>query len=223
MIEVSETASIAPNVAATHVAFQTSDGKRFLCKKTIFRRSSLLVYQLLDALDGCGVVGEGADAAAVSASAASLEVLELPLPAIDSEALSAVYSFVAHHYDATPSSSPSPSPSSYVPPTFRELEKPLRSDLSTLVDPWDWTFVSQTLLRGRPDGSNGTSLLFSVLNASSFLSIPPLRELCSAAIANMLRGKSDEAIMALFGVSSFTKEDEEDICRDYPWLQEAEQ
>lgn len=59
-----------------------------------------------------------------------------------------------------------------------------------------------------------------VLNASNFLNIPPLRELCSAAAANMLRGKGEDEILSLFGVSGFSKADEEEICRDYPWLRE---
>eukprot|EP00744_Colponema_vietnamica_P017875 GILI01025165.1.p1 GENE.GILI01025165.1~~GILI01025165.1.p1 ORF type:complete len:236 (+),score=25.04 GILI01025165.1:49-708(+) len=218
MLEVKETTAIAPNVSATHIAFVTNEGRRFLVNKNIMRRSSLLIGQLLEALGG-GDEGE-----------TTKEILELPLPAIDSETLEAVHSFVSHHYgNSNPSARPGPtnlakgsSAAAYSAPTFKEIEKPLKSDLSTLLDPWDWSYVSQTLLKGKPDGSNGTTLLFMTLNASNFLNIPPLRELCSAAVANMLRGRSDSDILALFGVSSFTAADEEEICNDYPWLREAD-
>ena len=53
------------------------------------------------------------------------------------------------------------------------------------------------------------------------MNIEPLRDLCCAAIANMLRGKNEEDILNLFGITeSFTAEEEEKLYQEYEWLRE---
>jgi S-phase kinase-associated protein 1 len=130
------------------------------------------------------------------------DLVELPLQSVDQKCLLSIYDYMDHHQtDARP----------------REIEKPLRSDLSTLVDPWDWTFVETNLLQGK--GEKNNEHLFAVLNAANYLHIPGLRDLCGAMVAHMVRHKTEEEILNLFGVSEpFTKEQEEKLCKDFPWL-----
>jgi S-phase kinase-associated protein 1 len=130
------------------------------------------------------------------------DLVELPLQVVDEKCLQSIFQYMEHHHsDRRP----------------REIEKPLRSDLSTLVDPWDWTFVETNLLQGK--GEKHNEHLFAVLNASNYLHLPGLRDLCGAMVAHMIRHKSEEEILNLFGVSEpFTKEQEAKLCKDFPWL-----
>ena len=130
------------------------------------------------------------------------DLVELPLQAVDQKCLQSIFEYMDHHQtDAKP----------------REIEKPLRSDLSTLVDPWDWNYIETTLLQGK--GEKHNEHLFAVLNAANYLHIPGLRDLCGAMIAHMVRNKTEDEILNLFGVSEpFTKEQEDKLCKDFPWL-----
>ena len=130
---------------------------------------------------------------------------DVPLVTVDSATLTVVYEFLEHH-------------SCYDRPV-REIDRPLKADLSSLVDPWDWKYVTDSLLMGKSEKHN--DLLFAVLNAANFLNIPPLRDLCSGAVANILRNKTEDEILEFFGISEpFTKDQENEICRDFPWLKD---
>ena len=73
------------------------------------------------------------------------------------------------------------------------LEKPLKAALPELLNDWDKEFVYKKLYKNGNEKEHG--LLFATLMAANFLGIEPLRDLCCAAIANMLRGKTPEQIM----------------------------
>ena len=127
--------------------------------------------------------------------------LEITLEDIDSATLYAVHEYLEHHQIGGP---------------LKEIERPLRGELKTFLDPWDWKYVEDTLLQG---GSN-PHFVFSVLKAASFFSVGELRELCCASVAELLRTKNEEQLLEFFGVDSFTASDEEGLLKDFPWLAE---
>jgi S-phase kinase-associated protein 1 len=130
--------------------------------------------------------------------------VELPLPAIDSKCLASVHEYLEHYSGVG---------------RHRDIERPLRADLSSIIEPWDWKYVCDTLLQGRSE--RGVDHLIAVMSAANYLQIPSLRDLCGAALANVVRNKSEEEILSLFGISEpFTREQEEQLCRDFPWLKE---
>ena len=133
------------------------------------------------------------------------QVIELPLPSVDHVALSCVYEFLDHKYHHTGAQ--------------KELERPLRTELKSLLDGWQWKFIEDSLLQGK--GEKNNQVLFSVMNAANFLGIAPLVDLCGAAIANMIRNKSEQEILDLFDICEpFTRQQEDELCRDFPWLRE---
>ncbi|KAH7825399.1 SKP1-like protein 1A [Monocercomonoides exilis] len=62
-------------------------------------------------------------------------------------------------------------------------------------------------------------LLFAVVVAANFLDIKPLLDLCCAAIANSLKGKTPEEIRREYNIENdLTPEDEEEIKAESAWL-----
>jgi S-phase kinase-associated protein 1 len=100
------------------------------------------------------------------------------------------------------------------------IEKPLKGPLKDLLPSWDKEYVYNKLFKG--DNEKDHELLFKTLMAANFLGVEPLRDLCCAAIANMLRNKTPEQIMEVFNVKEpFTPEEERAIEQQYPWLTET--
>lgn len=128
-------------------------------------------------------------------------VIEVAIPDADTRVLRCVHDYLEHHQaDAAP----------------KEIPRPLRGELRANVEPWDFRFVEESLLQ-RSDGSNN-DVLFGVLKASSHLGIPPLRDLCCAALADIVRGASEAQVLAMFGAPAFTPEKEAELLNDFPWL-----
>eukprot|EP00993_Chasmostoma_nieuportense_P004699 NODE_5355_length_666_cov_53.589981_g5192_i0.p1 GENE.NODE_5355_length_666_cov_53.589981_g5192_i0~~NODE_5355_length_666_cov_53.589981_g5192_i0.p1 ORF type:complete len:214 (-),score=77.54 NODE_5355_length_666_cov_53.589981_g5192_i0:23-601(-) len=102
------------------------------------------------------------------------------------------------------------------------LEKPLKAALPEMLPDWDKQYVYTKLFKDGEEKAH--ELLFKTLMAANFLGIEPLRDLCCAAIANMLRSKTPEQIMEVFGVTEpFTPEEERAVEAQYPWLKEAQE
>ncbi|CUG06263.1 Hypothetical protein, putative [Bodo saltans] len=173
----------------THLVLKTLDHRRYTCPRDIMQ-GSLLIRELLE--DEDDVMSDAP------------QTVEIPLPAVDSKSLSSVFEYLEHHLGDT---------------RYRDIERPLRGDLSALVEPWDWKYICDTLLQGVYE--KGVHNLFAVLNAANYLHIPPLRDLCGAALANLVRNKSEEEILHIFGITEpFTKDQEEELCKEFPWLRE---
>lgn len=176
----------------THLIVKTMDNRRYSCPKDVMS-SSLMIRELIEDEDDAN-----------SMEGMALRALEIPLPAIDSKALIAVFEYLEHHLGDSKQ---------------REIDRPLRGDLSALLEPWDWKYVVDTLLQGVWE--KGVHNLFAILNAANYLHVPLLRDLCGAAVANLVRNKSEEEILNLFGISEpFTKEQEDELCKEFPWLKE---
>eukprot|EP01006_Ploeotia_vitrea_P006176 TRINITY_DN12462_c0_g1_i1.p1 TRINITY_DN12462_c0_g1~~TRINITY_DN12462_c0_g1_i1.p1 ORF type:complete len:203 (+),score=35.74 TRINITY_DN12462_c0_g1_i1:48-611(+) len=99
------------------------------------------------------------------------------------------------------------------------IDKPLRAPLQELLNDWDKEYVYKTLFRDGDEKQHEP--LFKTLLAGNFLGVEPLRDLCCAAIANMLRGKTPEQIKEVFGVTEdFTPEEIKQVEKEYPFLKE---
>lgn len=237
---------------------------------------------------------------------------ELPLHNIDSHTFVSVYEYIHQKHAASSTGGAagsgkaagkqgqtggSSSSGGSASASSSSLERPLRGDLATVLEPWDWKYCVDTLLKGwtppapaamaafamaaasgnggdrlaasttsstppptggrtpssssaaatdpTPSNNNNNSNnnnaavvsaalafgpmssaammnVFHVMNAANTLEIGPLRELCGALIAHCVRNRSEEDILHLFGVTdgSFTKEAEEALCNEFPWLKE---
>eukprot|EP01064_Diplonema_japonicum_P024596 TRINITY_DN351_c0_g1_i1.p1 TRINITY_DN351_c0_g1~~TRINITY_DN351_c0_g1_i1.p1 ORF type:complete len:186 (+),score=49.19 TRINITY_DN351_c0_g1_i1:49-606(+) len=129
--------------------------------------------------------------------------IEMPLPEVDSETLQCIWEYLDQHKTAD----------------VEKLEKPLKDDLKNLVNEADWTYITTTLLEDGDEKKH--EKLFYTLKGANFMNIEPLRDLCCAAIANMLRGKNEQEILDLFGITEpFTTEEEEKLYQEYEWLRE---
>lgn len=129
------------------------------------------------------------------------EVVEVPLDGLDFKTLGLVHDFLEHHAEQG---------------SYKEFERPLQGDLQMLLDAWDYKFVQDLMSAG-----SRFDQLFGVLNAANFLAISPLKELCCAAVADLVRDKSENEILELFGIDEpFSAEEEESLCAQYPWLRE---
>eukprot|EP00996_Jenningsia_fusiforme_P002548 NODE_3374_length_989_cov_45.597872_g3101_i0.p1 GENE.NODE_3374_length_989_cov_45.597872_g3101_i0~~NODE_3374_length_989_cov_45.597872_g3101_i0.p1 ORF type:complete len:190 (-),score=50.16 NODE_3374_length_989_cov_45.597872_g3101_i0:185-754(-) len=133
------------------------------------------------------------------------ERAEVPLANVDAVAFELVAEYLTHYAG------------SVKPAT---LDKPLKAPLPSLLSEWDHDYVYKKLFKNENEKEH--EMLFKALLAANFLAIDSLRDLCCAAIANMLRGKTPEQIMEVFGVTEpFTAEEERLVEEAYPWLREA--
>eukprot|EP00998_Keelungia_sp_KM082_P008431 NODE_4619_length_766_cov_49.774648_g4596_i0.p1 GENE.NODE_4619_length_766_cov_49.774648_g4596_i0~~NODE_4619_length_766_cov_49.774648_g4596_i0.p1 ORF type:complete len:205 (-),score=38.65 NODE_4619_length_766_cov_49.774648_g4596_i0:152-706(-) len=130
----------------------------------------------------------------------------IPITNVDAATLETVAPYLHHYADKE----------------VKPIEKPLRAPLTDLLNEWDRDYVYKTLFQSGDEKRH--ECLFKTLMAANFLGIEPLRDLCCAAIANMLRGKTPEQIMEVFNVTEpFTPEEEAQVDEEFPWLKEAEQ
>lgn len=129
--------------------------------------------------------------------------VELPLADVDAETLALVLDYLKYH-DEKP---------------MRDIEKPLRTQIKDVLEPWDYDYFTMKLLDGGQEKKH--KKLLDVLKAANFMIILPLRDLCCACVASMLMGKNEQEILDLFGVTEpFTPQKEEELYREYPWLRE---
>eukprot|EP01062_Namystynia_karyoxenos_P008301 TRINITY_DN1291_c0_g1_i4.p1 TRINITY_DN1291_c0_g1~~TRINITY_DN1291_c0_g1_i4.p1 ORF type:complete len:215 (+),score=117.48 TRINITY_DN1291_c0_g1_i4:87-647(+) len=127
----------------------------------------------------------------------------VPLPEVDAETLQCIWEYLEHYQGQEP----------------EKLEKPLKDELKNLVPEWDWKYITTSLLEAGDEKKH--EKLFLTLKGANFMNIEPLRDLCCAAIANMLRGKNEQEILDLFGITEpFTPEEEEKLYQEYEWLRE---
>jgi len=126
----------------------------------------------------------------------------VPLANVDGPTFASVADYLVHYIDP-------------VKPAV--LDKPLKSALPDLLIEWDKDYVYKRLFKDGNEKDHG--LLFATLLAANFLGIEPLRDICCAAIANMLRAKTPDQIMELFNITEpFTPEEEANVDRQYPWI-----
>eukprot|EP00760_Papus_ankaliazontas_P027177 PhM_4_TR3196/c0_g1_i1/m.8036/K03094/SKP1, CBF3D; S-phase kinase-associated protein 1 len=77
-----------------------------------------------------------------------------------------------------------------------KLPRPLRRPLQEYLTPFEWDFLTTKCLEGG-DESRHLNLIL-VLKAANFLGITELRELCTAMLAHMLKGKDMDQLHTLF-------------------------
>ncbi|KNH06081.1 Cyclin A/CDK2-associated protein [Perkinsela sp. CCAP 1560/4] len=124
----------------------------------------------------------------------------------DSVVLELIFEFLQHHENEP----------------MATLSKPLKKKLKDVVGEWYYTFCTEKLLKN--GNGLGHSILFKVLHASSELLIIPLRELCSAFVASIIIGKTDEDVRNLLCIDApLTPDDEKTLYEKYPWLCEKKQ
>eukprot|EP01061_Rhynchopus_euleeides_P001245 TRINITY_DN10893_c0_g4_i1.p2 TRINITY_DN10893_c0_g4~~TRINITY_DN10893_c0_g4_i1.p2 ORF type:complete len:188 (+),score=94.61 TRINITY_DN10893_c0_g4_i1:100-663(+) len=129
--------------------------------------------------------------------------VEMQLPEVDSDTLICVWKYLENYRNGEP----------------ERLEKPLKDDLKSLVPDMDWQYITTELLEDGDEKKH--EKLFYTLQAANFMNIEPLRDLCCAQIANMLRGKNEQEIFHLFNIEAhFTPEEEERLYQEYEWLRE---
>eukprot|EP01062_Namystynia_karyoxenos_P047386 TRINITY_DN356_c0_g2_i1.p1 TRINITY_DN356_c0_g2~~TRINITY_DN356_c0_g2_i1.p1 ORF type:complete len:201 (+),score=104.74 TRINITY_DN356_c0_g2_i1:96-698(+) len=129
----------------------------------------------------------------------------VPLPEVSAATLKAIWDYMEKYQHEKPD----------------PIQAPIQEHLEHLIPKWDWEYVSTTLLEGGDEKKN--KMLLDVLKASNFMNIMPLRDLCCAVIAHILRTKTDQEILDTFGVDGkWTAEEDEMFKQQYPWLQERE-
>lgn len=115
---------------------------------------------------------------------------EIPIPEIKGEILKRCVEYLNHYKDIEP----------------REIPKPLPSEnLLEVVDEWDATFIS----------SFDLDTVFDLINASNYLDLRPLLDLCCARIASIMKGKSAEEIRSIFNLENDLSEDEIKAFEEY--------
>lgn len=113
----------------------------------------------------------------------------IPLPNVTSDILALVLKYCKHH--ATAGGNEGTTATMTAEDTRR----------------WDEEFVAE--LKG------DLSVLFTVVLAANYLNVPPLLDLVTQAVANMIKGKSAPEIRATFNIQNdFTREEEEEIIRE---------
>ena len=62
--------------------------------------------------------------------------------------------------------------------------------------------------------------LVDMIQATNYMNVPALFELCCAMVASMYKGRDFNEIKKNYGLEDveFTKDDEEEILRQYPWI-----
>ena len=90
------------------------------------------------------------------------------------------------------------------------IPKPLlSSNLSHFLCEWDTAFLT----------SMENEMLFNMVIAANYLDVPILLDICCAAVASKLTGKSAEEIRQEFNiVNDFTPEEEEAVIGETEWL-----
>ena len=129
--------------------------------------------------------------------------VEVPLLEIEAEILQRVLEFQKHHFENP----------------MEEIAKPLRVEFRDVVSDWDFDFFRHRLLQQGDKEQN--KILLRVLEASNFLILLPLRDLCCAAIASLLRNQTESEIVAFFNdQESIPAESREALYKENSWLRE---
>ena len=117
---------------------------------------------------------------------------ELNLIKVNSKNLKLIIEFLEHYKDSE----------------IKELERPLSDRFEKLVDDFTNNFFSQLNFDD----------IFEILNVCNFMDIKCLIELCSAFIADKIKGKTPEEIKILFNINNnFTEEEENQIRDENQW------
>lgn len=98
---------------------------------------------------------------------------EIPLSTLNDEVLDKIVEFMEYHENIK----------------FTEVEKPIKStNIRELVSDWDADFINIDKI-----------MLFDLLQASNYLDIKELLDLCCAKIATMIKGKTKTQLEQIFG------------------------
>jgi len=116
----------------------------------------------------------------------------IPLPNVKGKILEKVIEYCQHLKENPP------------PPVSEEKR------FTEEISPWDKTFTEVD-----------HPTLFDLILAANYLDIKPLLDLTCKTVALMLKGKTPDEIRKHFGITrEFTPEDEAQVLRENPWLEE---
>eukprot|EP00759_Apiculatamorpha_spiralis_P040520 PhF_6_TR39068/c0_g1_i1/m.58466/K03094/SKP1, CBF3D; S-phase kinase-associated protein 1 len=104
----------------------------------------------------------------------------LPVSEVTSDTMERVFEWLYHNVANTPTKVP----------------RPLRKPLNEYVTPYEWTYLTTRCLEAGDETKHLNLLL--VLKAANFLGILELRELTTAMLAHMLKGKDMDQLHVLF-------------------------
>jgi len=123
------------------------------------------------------------------------EMPSIPLPNVESKALSKVIEYVKHHHNNKAD----------------EIEKPLKGKIEDVISKWDKAFLEID-----------QSLLIELIMAANYLNIKDLLDLTCAKVASMIKGKTPEQIRKTFNIQNdFTPEEEEAVRQENKWAEES--
>lgn len=96
---------------------------------------------------------------------------------------------------------------------MNEITKPLQTNnLRDIVQEFYASFIDY----------DDTDLLFQMTAAANYMDIPPLLDLCCAAVACKIKGKTTEQIRHEFDITNdFTPEEEEKVRAENAWAEET--
>jgi S-phase kinase-associated protein 1 len=128
----------------------------------------------------------------------------VPVPNVNAATLKYVIQYLEYHKDAKADT----------------IDKPLKGDLKEIISQWDKDFLYGDLIKGGDEKQH--DILVDVVMAANFLDIKDLLDLCCAAIANMIKGKTPEQLKELFQIErDFTPEEEAKIREENRWCEES--
>lgn len=95
---------------------------------------------------------------------------------------------------------------------MEKIEKPLSKNLSSLISPWDYNFISKLKQKE----------LFELILGSNYLDIKDLLDLSCAQVASIIKGKTPEEIRKTFNiVNDFTPEEEAQVREENKWAEDS--
>ena len=129
----------------THVILVTMDGKRFSCPREPLAAASLTLRELFQF--------QSDQQQQQQQVLEAVTLPEVPLHTIDAHTLLSVYEYIHQKYGTTTSLQQQQHPSGAAGKRSSavgssSLERPLRGDLATVLEPWDWKYCVDTLLKG---------------------------------------------------------------------------
>ncbi|KAJ3119936.1 hypothetical protein HK098_005000 [Nowakowskiella sp. JEL0407] len=125
----------------------------------------------------------------------------IPLPNVTGNILQKIIDYCTHH------KSDPPTPSDDDRENFESSTRKRSDD----IDLWDSEFIKVN-----------NDELFEIILAANYLDIKALLDLGCKTVANMIKGKSPEAIREMFNIENdFTPEEEEQIKRENEWAADA--
>ena len=134
------------------------------------------------------------------------EVHRIPMPNVNGQTLQYVIEYMEHYAEAEP----------------KELPKPLNAPIKEIIDKWDQNYVFTILIEN--DDEKQHEKLIDTVMAANFMNIEPLRELCCAVIAHMIKGKTPEEIRDIFNIENdFSPEEEKKIREENRWVEDSDE